>query len=118
MRSVLERKVEEKEHFNANIIRGSPDIGNIFINYPGPGTAGKEGISNTNLFFYTNLVENSACIIIIIVYCNLECGRLATTVGPYPEGNSLAMSLKIYEQCFIAAARLWTHFNHISDYTL
>jgi hypothetical protein len=62
LRSVLERKVEEKEHFNANIIRGSPDIGNIFINYPGPGTAGKEGISNTNLFFYTNLVENSACI--------------------------------------------------------
>jgi len=29
--------LEEKDHFNANVIRGSPEIGNIFINYPGAG---------------------------------------------------------------------------------
>ncbi|CAG5105018.1 Oidioi.mRNA.OKI2018_I69.chr1.g1761.t1.cds [Oikopleura dioica] len=37
IRSLIQRKLEEKEEEfpSANLIRGSPDIGNIFINYPG-----------------------------------------------------------------------------------
>ena len=37
LKSLFERKLEERKHFDASHIRGSPEIGNIFINYPGAG---------------------------------------------------------------------------------
>ena len=38
LKSLFERKLAEVAHYDASHIRGSPDIGNIFINYPGAGT--------------------------------------------------------------------------------
>lgn len=59
IRSLLERKLEEKDHFNANVIRGSPEIGNIFINYPGAGGT-KEKIPSEcgDLHFMKKAIQN------------------------------------------------------------
>ena len=45
LKSLFERKLEEKQHFDASHIRGSPEIGNIFVNYPGAGGSDRNMVS-------------------------------------------------------------------------
>jgi len=51
LKSLFERKLEERKHFDASHIRGSPEIGNIFINYPGAGGSDRNNAQNLNFCF-------------------------------------------------------------------
>ena len=51
LKSLFERKLEERKHFDASHIRGSPEIGNIFINYPGAGGSDRKMLKNLDKIY-------------------------------------------------------------------